>query len=156
MWRLMMICVRLTTICCVAEGVVVALSRSSYHDPFALYAAIMPGQPSDNLEHYPCTTYRVDASTMHCTFALKEGAFDSVNVVYDHAIRWIAFTVRPDSLYLGDLILCWGKPTSVTADEPDVSRFETGLIVIQWGRQFSAVIDTARFGHSSPLYRFLP
>src|SRR5690348_2535700 len=84
MWRVMMIGLRLTVILCVAEGVMLAGSWQVPYDPFAPYEAIMPGQPSDALEHYPCNIYRDDASTIYCTFTLKEGPFNSVSVQYDH------------------------------------------------------------------------
>jgi hypothetical protein len=134
MWRVLMIGVRLTIVLCGIEGMVLAGS-AAYHDPFASYTTMMPGQPSTNLEIYPCNIYRDGALTEYCTFELKEGSFDSVAVEYDHVIKRIGFTVRPDRLHLSDLIVCWGAPTSV---EPNYRLNEIGRTDVHWSRQIFA------------------
>src|SRR5258708_6421737 len=137
MWRMWMICVRLTVVLCVAEGVVLAGSRQAYHDPFAPYETIIPGQSSDPLEHYPCNVHRINASTMYCTFSLTEGPFSSVSVQYDHVVKRIAFVVRPDGLHLSDLMLCWGEATSVG---PQHNPDEIGWVDVEWGKQLYVAI----------------
>ena len=153
MWRVLIICVRLTIILWLVEGAVLASSRSAYHDPFASYETIMPGQPSANLENYLCNIYKDDALPIYCTFALKEGSFDSVAVIYDHAIKWIGFTVRSDRLHLSDLILCWGNPTSI---EQDYRLYEIGRTDVHWSKQiFANIIADQKDTHRSyllPIY----
>ena len=153
MWWVVMICVRLTFILCMAESVVLAGTRQARHDPVAPYEAIMPGQPPDALERYPCNIYRRDASTVYCAFSPKDGPFSSVSVQYGHIIKRIAFVVRPDSLHLSDLILCWGAPISVG---PQNSPDEIGWTDVEWGKQLYAEIaagwNGARLSYLLPVY----
>ncbi|MHB8625804.1 MAG: hypothetical protein ACYDBJ_01555 [Aggregatilineales bacterium] len=142
MWRIVLICVGLVGILSVIEIVVLAGSRRAYDDPFAPYAAIMPGQPSAALEQYPCNIYIDDASTAHCTFALTDGPFDSVHVVYDEVIKWIDFTIHPGSLHLGDLIQCWGKLNSVM---PNTAQFRRGFVDVNWDQQRYAAVVAGRY-----------
>lgn len=152
--RLIMICVGLTGIFFAAGAVALAGSRQAYHDPFAPYEAIMPGQPSEMLKAYPCNIYRDDVATQHCTFSLKEGPFDSVHVIFDHdAIKWIGFNVRQGSLHLSDLVLCWGKPASVKQNFPDDF---TEWAEVHWSKQGYVVIAAdwrdAHPGYHLPIY----
>jgi hypothetical protein len=152
MWRMLKTRVWLIIVLSLVAGTVLAGTRQPLYDPFAAYEAIMPGQPSANLEKYPCDIYGDDTSTV-CTFSLKEGSFASVAIGYDHAIKWISFAVRSGKLYLSDLILCWGKPTSVV---PDYSLHETRWRYLRWGKPPSATIiasqNDADLGYLLPIY----
>ena|SRR5258708_2634381 len=143
MWRIVMICVGLMGLLSGTEIVMLAGTRQPYRDPFTPYEAIMPGQPAEALQQYPCNLYRDETSTAHCTFALQEGPFDFVQVVYDHTITWIGFTVHPGNLYLGDLIQCWGKFSSIELDNP---KFRTPYADVFWGQQKNATIFADRHG----------
>jgi hypothetical protein len=152
MWRMLITRVWLTIILSLVAGAVLAGTRQALHNPFAAYEAIMPGQPSANLENYPCNTYGDDTSTV-CTFSLKEGSFRSVAVGYDHTIKWISFTVRSGRLYLSDLILCWGRPTGVV---PSNRLYEIGRTDLHWGMQrfanFIADQNDTRLSYLLPIY----
>src|SRR6185369_7261679 len=97
MWRVVRIYLRLAGIFVVSIGLAVVLagSRQAYHDPFAPYEGVMPGQPSEMLKTYACNAFRDNAPTANCMVALKDGPFSSVQAAYDYTIQRMDFTVRP-------------------------------------------------------------
>ena len=152
MWRLAKICVLLTGGLFVSQVAILSAGRTAYRDPFAPYAAIMPGQPSSNLDQYSCNIIYDNTSIVFCSFSLKEGRFHSATVLYDKVIRKVGFHVRPDDLAMGDLMECWGKPSGVT---PDFSAYSMGLLDVHWGNPQYAAIDAAYHGARLSDY-FLP
>jgi hypothetical protein len=148
MRRLVMISIFLITTLSTLEIVARAVGRLIYQDPFAPYQAIMPGEPSSALEHYPCQRREggmTGTQTTFCTFIPGEGPFDFVTIEYEYngVIKQIGFSVQRNRLYLGDLLPCWGKPISL---EPEGSDFEKGYIDMHWGKHVYAGFDTLHYG----------
>lgn len=152
MWRLAKMSMLLTGGFFIGQIAILSAGRAAYSDPFAPYAAIMPGQPSSNLEQYACKPSNDEETTALCSFTLKDGRFDAASVLYDHVIKRVGFHARRGGLTMGDLMQCWGKPNSV---RPDFSASSVGLLNVGWGKQHYAVIDAAHHGARLSDY-FLP
>lgn len=156
MRTLVRLTILLTTLFFVGQVALTTVGKFSlYPDPFVQYRAIMPGQPSNTLQRYPCR-WRPQSGNgeqlAYCQFAPEIGPFSIVTVEYDDVIRRIGFVVRPGRLYLGDLMQCWGHPTGV---EPDASHFAEGLIDIYWGKQTYAQIEASQSHYRARLAYFV-
>lgn len=78
-------------------------------NPFAVYADVMPGQPSHAIDAHDFTcwlrdhTY-YDQAEMHCRLQPETGAFSRVEAVYSKdLIQRLSFDIRDDALTMGDL-----------------------------------------------------
>jgi hypothetical protein len=148
MRRLVLICGILLTTLSTLEVVARVVGRLTYQDPFAPYQAIMPGEPSSALERYSCKPWADETTStrpVFCQIIPNAGPFDVVFIDYEYngVIRQIGFSVQRNRLNLGDLLACWGKPTSF---EPEDSDFEMGNIDMHWGKRVYAVFDGIRYG----------
>lgn len=119
MSRLARIGFRLMFVLFVSQTVGVIGTRLAYmedeSDPLAPYAAIMPGQPVENLAPFSCS-WQIDdleGSGMGvCQTNSDDGHFSSLDVGDDNlAIQSLMFSVT--GLSIGDLAGYWGHPTVV-------------------------------------------
>ncbi len=114
MWRLVRLCAVLTGILFASEVVVLVAARFAYHDPFAPYHAIMPGNSVEALKDYPCLLQvEMNNATEFgwCALTLDESPFRRIDVFEsNHVIARVDFIIVPYRFSLGDSILCWGKP----------------------------------------------
>jgi hypothetical protein len=141
------LCVLLTTI--LFGGVMAALGASSlaYHDPFAPYAAIMPGESADAaMKDHPCQWIGGmfnGAEQGFCQFQVVDSVFSQVTVIKsNYQILHLAFAVQPNRMRLGDLMLCWGKPNDFGLGIPE----STGLIVdARWRNGVRANVVRAQY-----------
>ncbi len=73
------------------EGVVITVAQVAYHDPFASYLAVMPGQSIDALVGYPCrfiSAKTTDRQIGTCEFPADWGPFGQIMLTaYGHIIR---------------------------------------------------------------------
>ncbi len=112
-----------------------------YPDPFAPYEAIMPGQPTTALEHYPCQferVYAMETEPTVCRLRLNERIFDEVIVqFYGDKIWQVVF--KPEGLHFGELVQRWGFP--------DIDAIYPHSVYMHWGETVYATIspiDTRR------------
>ncbi|MEO8392985.1 MAG: hypothetical protein ABI700_08325 [Chloroflexota bacterium] len=101
----------------VGDFTVIGIAGLTYADPFAPYAAIMPGQRVESVKVFACqlsTGMSHGIEIGYCHFEPDGGNFAQVTVLAaDGMITRTGFFVRSNSLVLGDLVLCWGKPIHV-------------------------------------------
>ncbi len=92
------------------------LGQEEYHDPFAAYETIMPGQSAAHLSEFSCQSadqpmqhgYGVVSDTSHCAIFPRGGVFHLVEAeVKAGMIHQLTFYA--DSLRLGDVALHWGR-----------------------------------------------
>jgi len=154
MWRLLKWFFLALAIMFCGEMIVLAAARLTYHDPFAPYRTIMPGQPTDALKSYTCQRPIHRNSGLDNNFCQIDGEDDIVDEVIvtnsNHLIATTVFIIEPDTLRLGDLVLCWGKPIYTN----DYFDPETSKVDLYWDNQAYArvMVDQAE----PPLNYFLP
>jgi hypothetical protein len=126
----------LILILCVGEGAALAVGRLVYHDPFAPYEALMPGRPiapASRMFHFDAQPEGDAPGTIRCVVNLDDPAFVSMTApgttrcvvnLDDPAFVSITATGTLDTftqtvlhvtnLRVGDVVLRWGRPDSVT------------------------------------------
>jgi hypothetical protein len=95
-----------------------ALAQSSLHppNPFTSYTDVFPGQPAAAvvIRGFSCEDYYNDyrdPEQAHCTISLSRGAFSTVQLIVSVGIiRQITFTLRDNTLQMGDLQLLLDMP----------------------------------------------
>jgi hypothetical protein len=96
---------------------VVVLARSTIQptSPFASFADVLPRQPRSAIEAwgFTCPQMGEDDYEYHtcytCVLWPTAGPFAQVGVVISEGdIRQTVFTMRPNTLRVGDLMLLWG------------------------------------------------
>ena len=155
MRRLLRVCVLLTAIVFSTEVMVLAAARLNYHDPFAPYSPIVPGQPADAVKEYPCSLLFGMSNGVevgYCQFEVVDSVFSKVRVIVsDRIITRTEFVVQPNRLRVGDLILCRGEPLYIErGDRID----ETPFVNIFWVNQMSARASVEQ--HGAQLEHLLP
>lgn len=139
--------------------VMVAAARITYHDPFATYAQIMPGQSTDALDTYHCrlhTTFKnlivSEGNTRFCQFIPDDRFFASITVyAWGTTITRISFLIQPNQIRFGDLLWCWGTP-SHTMYYP---RGVPAVIQVRW--QKSQIVALMSYHENlSPYFPFQP
>jgi hypothetical protein len=79
-----------------------------FPDPFAAYTDIFPGQPRSAVI---ARGFSCQSSPQYCTAAPADGPFFLVAVTLaNDSVRRLDFTVRQNTLVMGDLPLAWGRP----------------------------------------------
>ncbi len=71
--------------------------------------------------------------------------------ILNHVIVRTDFTIQPNSLRYGDLMLCWGKPTDI------VEGRRAGILLLadmRWGSRINAGLTDAHYAGQIDL--FLP
>ena len=118
-------------------------------DPFAPYAIISAGQSTRFLQHYPCILVGqmpVQDVIASCQLPSPDGPIEAVTVTVntpDGIIHALTFRVR--DLYVGDLVLRWGRP-------PVVEDYHKSLM-LRWPDGMSASINYARtYNYRSHVY----
>lgn len=125
-----------------------------YPDPFAPYAAIMPGQPSAVLSHYPCHFEKQLERSFEpilCRIRPKDGVFSEVVAHFQNDRIW-QVEFKPEGLRVGDLVLHWGIP--------DLGQDDGGLIYIRWhGGTVYAVVSPdsqkRQYNYLLPVYSII-
>ncbi len=145
MWMLR-ICVGLMMVIVVGGIGALALERLMYHDPFAVYAAIMPGHSVDALEDYPCrfrATKRASVVLGYCQFEPEYGLLSEVTLTIrnDVIAQTTAFDIPANTLRLGDLILCWGKPTAMVY----APSGESPILDLYWKEKLHVQVTPGRY-----------
>jgi hypothetical protein len=85
-------------------------------NPLASFADLLPGQPGSDLEGrgFSCyeEAYDYGAARDNCLIHLATGAFTRIGLLIskDRTIRQVTFSVRENTLRLGDLMLTLGRP----------------------------------------------
>jgi hypothetical protein len=143
MWRLYRWFVLFTAIMFVGAQAIVGASQLTSRNFLASYRPLLPGQSTDGAAAFPCEM-RVGMSkgieVGLCQFEAEDGVFGRVTVVESNRIiQRLAFVVQADTLYLGDLVLCWGKP-----DMPAFTIYPDMSIPLnlRWRSQTYAAIST--------------
>lgn len=86
-------------------------------DPFAPFAAMLPGQAGSVIEGQKFSCYWEDdeyqIAKQHCAIRLATGVFAGVGIVIskDGIIQYATFMLRPNTILIGDLMALLGKPT---------------------------------------------
>jgi hypothetical protein len=141
MRRLIGACFLLTTVLVASEGAVLGAFRLRSHDLFAPYQALMPAQSIDGLSSYPCLPRASEGNgrrLMVCRFDQENSFFSDVLVsVSSQRITRTVFSIHGDRLRLGDLILCWGKPSVVALI---VQPNGPPWVEVQWGANIYATL----------------
>jgi len=113
MWRLAKIWVSITTTFFLTQMIVLAgtgLANGEYADPFALYKAMMPGQPAAVSGNCAWRYETIPASMgeqIYCEIYPSEGSF--VSVFTDvHNVRFVGISFYANDLYVGDIVRHWG------------------------------------------------
>ena len=142
MWRLLRGFLLATAVVWGGEVMVLAAARSTYRNLFAPYAGILPGQPIDTVRDFSCELsigMRNSVEVGYCHFEPSDDVFAQVSVIaYDRVITQTDFVVRSNSLMLGDLVLCWGKPIYILENIP----YEGMYINLYWTNQVYARVRT--------------
>jgi hypothetical protein len=123
-------------------------------NPFASFADVFPGQPRSSLiaRRFSCLTVGYDtaraAPDETCVLLPASGLFAQVEVIVSRSlIREITFTLREDTLRVGDLMLFWGEPT-VTIYSRSVYLYwrSRGVfaIVVGYSERFSLQLPVRR------------
>src|SRR5215831_7958872 len=94
---------------------VLAFGGVPSHDPFGTFVDVLPGQAKGALEAhgFTCTlrSYYPYNGRDYCSLDFPSGTFSEVNViVFGGIIQQTDFTLRDDTLKLGDLTALWGMP----------------------------------------------
>jgi hypothetical protein len=120
-------------------------------NPFSSYVDIFPGQPSSALQArgFSCSMeFNRYTSNEYCFSYPAAGVFSKVGVVVSKGvISIISFTMRENTLRLGDLMMLWGKP-DFTENDRSTYYFWRGS-----GVTAIADNDTGRFTHYFPVRR---
>ena len=148
------LCALLMTVLFGVEVMALDAARAKPRDIFAPYLAIMPGQPAEALQDYPCIPQAEMSrgGTDFCQFEPGDGVFSQITVIKSsRLIIQTGFVVVPNSLSLGDAILCWGKPSHQKEETP---RTEVSLS-LYWDNQIRARvrpdIDLAYMDYFAPI-----
>jgi hypothetical protein len=112
-------------------------------DPFAVYKAILPGEPSNALASYPCHLEGTPYHTI-CEITAGEELFQTIMVTFqDGRIQDLLFR-GGDSYKVGDLVLRWGTPDTIEKREES--------FLLQWESGVSAIVASDdRFHHLLPV-----
>ena len=144
MWLLLKICVALTAVLFIAQAALFGEEKRTPRDPLAPYLNLMPGQSADLLKDF-CQLHagvKRGVEQGFCDFDAEDGIFGRVTVVEsEHRITQLTLMVQPNRLTLGDLLLCWGKPRSVSHDYSETSPAYN----LYWDNQFTAHITPAYY-----------
>jgi hypothetical protein len=130
-------------------------ARSAFHDLFAPYAALLSGQPIDTATTDSCRFLAPPGSaTMlgSCQFSEQFGIFQQATLSVRRQVitELTAFNTQVNTLYLGDLIVCWGKPITIVNSEPSGEY----MVDLYWSDKRHVQISGAHIGRT-PNY-FLP
>jgi hypothetical protein len=148
MGQLAMVGVRLICVLFMSQAAVLVGTKLVHtvddSDPLAPYAAIMPGQPVENLAHFSCNWQIEDfegSGIGVCQQYLDEAPFSFVSISIRNATIQDT-TFRVDGLYAGDLARHWGRPTTeFSGGEFFYARWYRGAYTITArlgdGRRFS-------------------
>lgn len=118
--------------------------------PFSAYTDVFPGQPHSAVlaRGISCDPDPDLTLTQYCTHAPSTGPFSLIAMtISDGVIRRVNFTVRENTLRVGDLPLAWGQPNirlyghSVTLDWPSI-----GATANAWAQR-------GRFSYFMPVQR---
>jgi hypothetical protein len=143
----------LTAIAFTAAIMVVGTARLTYHDLFAPYQALMPRHSIDGLRDYPCrfSTTRTTAPAS-CAFNINASFLSHVTIdASNRVIIGTTFLIRSGDVRLGDLVVCWGKPSGTILNAPPHS---TPSIDIYWGEHRYAAIQLGQ--DATPPNEFTP
>lgn len=129
-------------------GVFIGVVRQSYRDPITPYLAMLPGQAVEGLMDYPCRLRAIPESSQeigYCQFAERENAFHDITLnTFHHVItRMTAYDIQPGALRLGDLILCWGSPSTISNHFPDI----TVSLDLYWSNHVHAQVNPVRYAY---------
>jgi hypothetical protein len=118
-------------------------------NPFADYEDLFPGQPQSNAmaQTFSCLANAATESSKFCTYAPAGSPFSFISITLsDHDVKWLDFTVRDDTLTIGDLARLWGRPQirlhhAANFDWPDL-----GISAAGWteGSEFTYFIPISR------------
>jgi hypothetical protein len=108
-----------------------ALARSAPlpQNPFAAYEPLSPGQPwisvqAHEFSCYPIPSLFPNEVSAECLLRPQTGPFSYVNIsIEDGVITGIVFTVRENTVRLGDLSVLWGRPEV---------EFQRSSIIFMW------------------------
>lgn len=120
-------------------------------NPFLAYADIFPGQPwsSALAREFSCFHRTIPSPadvSEECIYHPQRGTFSQMTVtIWDGVVTRLEFTVRDNSLAVGDLAVWWGRP--------EVSVLYREWITLHWPH--SGVHATAWSRHGEFSY-FLP
>jgi hypothetical protein len=100
-------------------------TQGSSADPFAVYAAIFPGQRADSQSMHQSgflcqiDTFPAPADVAErCVYAPMTGTLSAINVVlWDGIVERLDFTLRQGAFSIGDLTLLWGSPQLQTTGQ---------------------------------------
>lgn len=153
MSQLAMVGIRLILMLFVSEAAVLVGTRIIYtgevQDPLAPYAAIMPGQPVENLEQYSCNWYAQyyeDGTRGGCRTTWEDDPSSSVSVSVDQlTIESLTFDVS--GFTVGDLTRLWGRPV--------IGNYR-GLYSVRWYRAGCVISAplSRRFSYRRPVRYF--
>jgi hypothetical protein len=115
-------------------------------DPFAVYDALVPGQPVAILDDYPCRFTPVPAEglegTVFCQIYPETGPICLVTVLgQGDTIQTLSFAL--DGIQVGHLAQRWGRPDAVQRG--------SGFMITRWGNSIQAT--TQAFGWFTYLSR---
>ena len=82
-------------------------------DPFSSYEYIFLGRLKSDLvvEEYSCQAGPIPRLMEYCSYAPTAGTFSHIGVMVEGSrIILVTFTLRENTLRIGDLALWWGKP----------------------------------------------
>lgn len=113
-----------------------AVSNSHYItvDPFAAYAALMPGQPTSALADFNCRHVYVPESLKQsrCTISPTSNYIESISVT--SVSKNIAeVSVALSDVRIGDLYMLWGRPSRIFK--------ERRRYVVQWANGTTAYVQ---------------
>jgi hypothetical protein len=99
----------------VAVACAVALTRGAVTSPgpFSTFADVFPGRPASAVGGYgfACLVGGYSPAIESCFLNLDTGVFPRIEVVVNqNVVTELEFTLSPNALRLGDLIVLWGQP----------------------------------------------
>jgi hypothetical protein len=145
--------VRLIVVAIVSQSAVLVGARfiqtGEVRDPLAPYAAILPGQPAENLEPFSCSWYAQyypDNTRAVCRTNSEGFPSTTVSVLVEHqAIQSLTFDVY--GFTVGDLARFWGRPI--------IGNYR-GLYSVRWYRAGCVIAAplSRRFSYRRPVRYF--
>ena len=129
------------------------LANGEYADPFALYEAMMPGQPATVSGNCAWRYETIPASMgeqIYCEIYPSEGPF--VSVFADvHNARFVGISFYANDLYVGDIVRHWGWPALIGKNGSQFyARWDTGEYAI-----LDTIGGVERFQIMQPLARVM-
>ncbi len=115
--------------------------------PFSPYADVMPGQPLTAAQGagFVCESipYHID-----CSQRPTSGPFARISAIITHNdIENVHFTVRANTLTVGDLILLWGRPEYV--------RFASNPLILYWEQMSASALIFVQDDHPLTYFQAL-